>query len=48
MNNTIKKKKEKVKTLKLNNNTKNGFIDIMFGSKIAIILELVLFMLTKK
>ena len=47
MHNTIQKKKEKVKTLKLNNNSKNGFVDIILGSIIVIILGLILFIVLK-
>ena len=47
MQGSDKKKKEKVKTLKLNNNFKNGFVDIILGSIIVIILGLILFIVLK-
>ena len=47
LHNTIQKKKEKSKVLSLNNNSTNGFIDIIFGSIITIIIGLIMFILIK-
>ena len=48
LHNTIQKRKDNVKILKLNNSFNKGFIDIIFGSIIVIILGLILFMIMKE
>ena len=47
MHSTIQKKKEKTKTLKLNNNSNNGFLDVILGSIITIIIGFIIYMIIK-